>query len=392
MRKENIYLDNHASTKIDLRVVKKMMPFYTNHFGNPHSSSHQHGWIMENYIDLSRLQISKSIGSPKEEIFFTSGATESNNLAIKGVALSQLNKKHIITCVTEHKCVLESCKFLEKIGFKVTYLKVDKNGNINLNNFKKKIQRNTFLVSLMAVNNEIGTIHPLKEIGRICKNKKIFFHTDATQALGKIDFNVNSFNIDLASFSSHKIHGPSGIGALYIRKRSDLIILPLFSGGGQERGLRSGTLPTSLCVGFGHATELAINEKKKNINKIRNLKKIFLEILKKEKINFFLNGNIQQSVDNNINITFPNIDGEYLFSKLDDISLSSGSACGSGSGETSYVLNEIGINKKNSKSTLRIGISKDNTKDELIYSASKIANIIKKTFFKGKIVSSNGKN
>ena len=363
MRKENIYLDNHASTKIDLRVVKKMMPFYTNRFGNPHSSSHQHGWIMENYIDLSRLQISKSIGSPKEEIFFTSGATESNNLAIKGVALSQLNKKHIITCVTEHKCVLESCKFLEKIGFKVTYLKVDKNGNINLNNFKKKIQRNTFLVSLMAVNNEIGTIHPLKEIGRICKNKKIFFHTDATQALGKIDFNVNSFNIDLASFSSHKIHGPSGIGALYIRKRSDLKILPLFSGGGQERGLRSGTLPTSLCVGFGHATELAINEKKKNINKIRNLKKIFLEILKKEKINFFLNGNIQQSVDNNINITFPNIDGEYLFSKLDDISLSSGSACGSGSGETSYVLNEIGINKKNSKSTLRIGISKDNTKD-----------------------------
>jgi len=263
MRKENIYLDNHASTKIDLRVVKKMMPFYTNHFGNPHSSSHQHGWIMENYIDLSRLQISKSIGSPKEEIFFTSGATESNNLAIKGVALSQLNKKHIITCVTEHKCVLESCKFLEKIGFKVTYLKVDKNGNINLNNFKKKIQRNTFLVSLMAVNNEIGTIHPLKGIGRICKNKKIFFHTDATQALGKIDFNVNSFNIDLASFSSHKIHGPSGIGALYIRKRSDLKILPLFSGGGQERGLRSGTLPTSLCVGFGHATELAINEKKK---------------------------------------------------------------------------------------------------------------------------------
>ena len=281
MRKENIYLDNHASTKIDLRVVKKMMPFYTNRFGNPHSSSHQHGWIMESYIDLSRLQISKSIGSPKEEIFFTSGATESNNLAIKGVALSQLNKKHIITCVTEHKCVLESCKFLEKIGFKVTYLKVDKNGNINLNNFKKKIQRNTFLVSLMAVNNEIGTIHPLKGIGRICKNKKIFFHTDATQALGKIDFNVNSFNIDLASFSSHKIHGPSGVGALYIRKRSDLKILPLFSGGGQERGLRSGTLPTSLCVGFGHATELAIKKKKYKQNK--KFKKNFFRNSKKRK-------------------------------------------------------------------------------------------------------------
>ena len=173
MRKENIYLDNHASTKIDLRVVKKMMPFYTNHFGNPHSSSHQHGWIMENYIDLSRLQISKSVGSAKEEIFFTSGATESNNLAIKGLSLSQDKKKHIITSVTEHKCILESCKFLEKIGFKVSYLKVDKTGNININKLKKLITKSTFLISLMAVNNEIGTIHPLKIIGKICKEKNI---------------------------------------------------------------------------------------------------------------------------------------------------------------------------------------------------------------------------
>ena len=384
MKKENIYLDNHASTKIDPYVYKKMIPFYTNHFGNPHSSSHQHGWVMEKFINLSRSQISKSIGSMEEEIFFTSGATESNNLAIKGLALSQVRRKHIVTCVTEHKCVLESCKFLEEIGFKVSYLKVNKFGNINIDNFKKTMQKNTFLVSLMTVNNEIGVIHPLKEVGAICKKKKIFFHTDATQALGKINFNVNSLNIDLASFSSHKIHGPNGIGALYIRKKSNLKILPLFSGGGQEQGLRSGTIPTALCVGFGYAAELVTCEKKKYINKIKKLKKIFLKILKKKKINFFLNGDINNTVDNNINITFPNIDGEYLFSKLNDISLSSGSACGSGSGESSYVLKEIGLSKQNSKSTLRIGISKDNTKDELIYSALKIANIIKKFLLKKK--------
>ena len=384
MIKENIYLDNHSSTKIDNRVYKKMIPFYNKYFGNPHSNSHQHGWTMEKFINLSRLRISKSIGCKEEEIFFTSGATESNNLVIKGLALSQNKKKHIITSVIEHKCVLESCKFLEEIGFKITYLKVNKFGKINLDILKKSIRKDTFLVSLMAVNNEIGVVYPLKKIGSICKKKKIFFHTDASQALGKIDFNVNFLNIDLASFSSHKIHGPSGIGALYIRKQPNIKIMPLFSGGGQEKGVRSGTLPPALCVGFSYAIEFITNERKKNNKKIKSLKKNFLQILKKKNINFFLNGerdNIDV-VDNNINITFPDIDGDYLFSQLDDISLSAGSACGSGSGETSYVLKEIGLSKKNSKSTLRIGISKDNTKEELVYSALKIANIIKNYLLK----------
>ncbi len=376
MLKKNIYLDNHASTKIDTRVLKGMISIYNKYFGNPHSSSHQHGWIAESLINKSRLKISNAIGSKKDEIFFTSGATESNNLVIKGIALKQNKKKHIITCVTEHKCILESCKFLEKIGFKVSYLKVNKYGHIDLNEFKKIIRPETFLVSIMIVNNEIGTIHPIKKIGRICKTKKILFHTDASQALGKVNFNVKDLNIDLASFSSHKIYGPQGIGAIYLKKELDLVIVPILSGGGQENGLRSGTLPTALCCALGHAVELVVKEKDKNIKKIKKLKKIFLQTLKKEKINFFLNG--KNVVDHNINITFPDIDGDYLFSKLNDISLSSGSACGSGSGETSYVLKEIGINKIYARSTLRIGIGKDNTKNDLIYCASKISKIMQK--------------
>ena len=321
MLKKNIYLDNHASTKIDSRVIRDMIPFFNNYFGNPHSESHQHGWVLEKHISLSRKRIASLLGTSHEEIFFTSGATESNNLAIKGLSLSQDKKKHIITSVTEHKCILESCKFLEKIGFKVSYLKVDKTGNININKLKKLITKSTFLISLMAVNNEIGTIHPLKIIGKICKEKNIIFHTDASQAIGKVNFNVNSLNIDLASFSSHKIHGPQGIGALYIRKKPKMKLVPLFSGGGQENGLRSGTLPTALCVGFGKAFEYIINEKKNNLKRISNLRNIFLKILKTKKINFFLNG--EETVPNNINITFPDIQGEYLFSKLDGISLSS---------------------------------------------------------------------
>ena len=375
MNNKNIYLDNHASTQIDNRVYKKMLPFYKEIFGNAHSASHAHGWISEKFIKLSRLKIAKAINANDEEIFFTSGATESNNLIIKGLALSQQKKKHIITCVTEHKCVLESCKFLEKIGYKITYLEVNKYGEINLNKFKNLINNNTFLVSLMCVNNEIGTIHPIKKIGEICKKEKIFFHTDASQALGKIEFDINYLNVDSASFSSHKIYGPQGVGVLFIKKRNDIKLIPLLSGGGQENGLRSGTLPTALCVGFGYATELVVKERVKNMKKIKNLKNTFLNILKKNEVKFILNG--KNTIDNNINITFPNVDGDFLFSKLDNVSLSSGSACGSGSGEPSYVLEKIGVKKSDAKSTLRIGIGKNNTKKEIEYCAFKILKILK---------------
>ena len=374
MKNKNIYLDNHSSTQIDERVYKQMIPFLTNVFGNPHSNSHSHGWISNKFIDLSRSKIAKVINANKEEIFFTSGATESNNLVIKGLAFSQKKKNHIITCVIEHKCILESCKFLEAIGYKITYLKVNKFGELNLNDLKKKINRKTFLISIMHVNNEIGTIHPIKKIGEICKKKGIFFHTDASQSLGKVKIDVNYLNLDFASFSSHKIHGPQGVGCLFIKKRKDVKLTPLFSGGGQENGLRSGTLPTALCIGFGHAVELIENERIKTGKKIKNLKNIFLKILEKKKINYILNG--RNTVDHNINITLPDNKNESLFSKLDDISLSAGSACGSGSGEPSYVLKEIGLNKNKANSTLRIGIGKKNTEKEIRYCALKISKIL----------------
>ena len=374
MGSKNIYLDNHSSTQLDKRVFNQMKPFFTNFFGNPHSESHSYGWRSNKFIDISRDKIAKSINANKEEIFFTSGATESNNLILKGLAFSQKKKNHIITCVTEHKCILESCKFLEAIGYKVTYLKVNKFGQINLNDLKKNINKNTFLVTIMHDNNEIGTIHPIKSIGDICKKNGVFFHTDASQSLGKIKFDINYLNIDFASFSSHKIYGPQGIGALFIRKKNKVKLTPLFSGGGQENGLRSGTLPTALCVGFGYAIELAEKERVKNMKKIKNLKKIFLNLLQKNKVDFILNG--KDVIENNINITFPKTNGDLLFSKLDDISISSGSACGSGSGESSYVLKELGINKNNAKSTLRIGIGKNNTKNEMIYFGSKILKIL----------------
>ncbi len=374
MKNKNIYLDNHSSTQIDERVYKQMIPFLTNVFGNPHSDSHSHGWISNKFIDLSRSKITKVINANKEEIFFTSGATESNNLVIKGLAFSQKKKNHIITCVIEHKCILESCKFLEAIGYKITYLKVNKFGELNLNDLKKKINRKTFLISIMHVNNEIGTIHPIKKIGEICKKKGIFFHTDASQSLGKVKIDVNYLNLDFASFSSHKIHGPQGVGCLFIKKRKDVKLTPLFSGGGQENGLRSGTLPTALCVGFGQAVELIENERIKTTKKIKNLKNIFLKILEKKKINYILNG--RNTVDHNINITLLDNKNESLFSKLDDISLSAGSACGSGSGEPSYVLKEIGLNKNKANSTLRIGIGKKNTEKEIRYCALKISKIL----------------
>ena len=375
MINKNIYLDNHSSTQIDKLVYKKMVPFLTNIYGNPHSESHSHGWISNKFVDSSRLKIAKAIKAKKEEIFFTSGATESNNLVIKGLAFSQKKRNHIITCVTEHKCILESCKFLEALGYKITYLKINKFGELNLNDLKKRINNKTFLVSIMHVNNEIGTIHPIKEIGEICKKKKIFFHTDASQSIGKIKLDVNYLNLDFASFSSHKIYGPQGIGGLFIKKRKDIKITPLLSGGGQENGLRPGTLPTALCVGFGYAVELAEKERIKNMKKINNLKKTFLNKLKKNNVKFILNG--KNSVDNNINITFPGVDGDFLFSKLDNISISSGSACGSGSGDPSYVLKELGINTKDTKSTLRIGLGKNNTENEMLYFASKILKILK---------------
>ena len=374
MKNKNIYLDNHASTPIDKRALISMEHFLKKNFGNPHSESHSHGWIANKYIEISREKIAKSLNVSKDEIFFTSGATESNNLILKGLAFTQKKKNHLITCVTEHKCILESCKFLETLGCKISYLKVNKFGEINLNDLEKKITKKTFLVSLMHVNNEIGTIHPIKRISEICKKKKVFFHSDLSQSIGKIETNIKDLKLDFASFSSHKIYGPQGIGGLFIKKNKNVKIMPIISGGGQEKGIRSGTLPTALCVGFGEAIRLIITEKNKNYKKIKKLKNIFIKILREKKIRFKLNG--RNSIDHNINITFLGTKSDYLFSRLNNISISSGSACGSGSGQSSYVLKEIGLNNLDAKCTIRIGIGNQNTEKELEYTAKKISEIL----------------
>jgi cysteine desulfurase len=252
-----IYLDYQATTPLDPRVLEAMMPYFTHQFGNPHSRSHSYGWEAEEGVEKARAQVAKLIGADEKEVIFTSGATESNNLAIRGVAEFYKDRKnHIVTTVTEHKCVLDTCRHLEQQGFEVTYLPVQKNGLIDLDALRAAITDKTVVVSIMAVNNEIGVIQPLAEIGKICREKKVFFHTDAAQAAGKIPLDVEAMNIDLMSISGHKIYGPKGIGALYVRRKPRVRLVPLIVGGGQERGFRSGTLPTPLCVGLGEAAEI----------------------------------------------------------------------------------------------------------------------------------------
>ena len=256
-----IYLDYQATTPMDPRVLEAMMPYFTYKFGNPHSRSHSYGWEAEEGVEKARGQVAKLIGADEKEVIFTSGATESNNLAIRGVAEFYKDRKnHVVTTVTEHKCVLDTCRHLEQNGFEVTYLPVQKNGLVDLEQLKAAITDKTVVVSIMAVNNEIGVIQPLAEIGKICREKKVFFHTDAAQAVGKIALDVEAMNIDLLSISGHKIYGPKGIGALYVRRKPRVRLVPLIVGGGQERGFRSGTLPTPLCVGLGEAAEICMKE------------------------------------------------------------------------------------------------------------------------------------
>lgn len=259
--KRSLYFDLQSTTPVDPRVLDKIMYFFTNKYGNPHSSTHSYGWEAEKEIEIARKKIGDVINADSKEIIFTSGSTESNNLVIKGVpSFYKKNKNHIITCQTEHKCILNSCRYMQNKGYQVTYLPVDDNGSINLDQLYNSITENTVLVSLMAVNNEIGVIHPLEKIGQICKEKKVFFHSDASQGFGKIPIDVNKMNIDLLSISSHKIYGPKGIGACFVRRRPRVRLEPLISGGGQERGLRSGTLPTPLIAGFGEAAKILNDE------------------------------------------------------------------------------------------------------------------------------------
>lgn len=368
-----IYLDDQATTPCDPRVIERMMPYFTEHYGNPHSRNHALGWTAEKACEDARAQVADLISANPKEIVFTSGATESNNLALKGVMdFYGDEKNHIITCVTEHKCILDTCRHLETKGFTVTYLPVQQNGLIDLKDLEKAITDKTALVSIMAVNNEIGVIQPLKKIGEICRSKGVFFHTDAAQAAGKIEIDVNDMNIDLLSISSHKLYGPKGIGALYVRRKPRVRVIAQMNGGGQERGMRSGTLSPALCAGFGEACALAKTEMEWDNQKLKGFWTEMYTTLTKELPDVFLNGDKDQRFYGNLNLSFAYVEGESLLGHLSNIALSSGSACTSASLEPSYVLRALGVSVELAHTSLRIGFGRFTTQEEITYTTQRI--------------------
>ncbi|KAL9108534.1 MAG: hypothetical protein Q9227_006749 [Pyrenula ochraceoflavens] len=364
-----IYLDAQATTPTDPRVLDAMLPFLTGLYGNPHSRTHAYGWETEKAVEKAREHIANLIGADSKEIIFTSGATESNNMSIKGVARffgRSGKKKHLITCQTEHKCVLDSCRHLQDEGFEVTYLPVQKNGLIDMKELEDAMRPDTALVSIMTVNNEIGVVQPMEEIGKLCRSKKIFFHTDGAQAAGKIPINVNEWNVDLMSLSGHKIYGPNGIGACYVRRRPRVRLDPIISGGGQERGLRSGTLAPHLAVGFGEACRIAKEDMEYDSKRINELSARLLSgLLSLEHTT--LNGDPNRHYPGCVNVSFAYVEGESLLMALKDIALSSGSACTSASLEPSYVLRALGSSDESAHSSIRFGIGRFTTEAEIDY-------------------------
>eukprot|EP00536_Pseudo-nitzschia_multiseries_P016016 jgi/Psemu1/219895/e_gw1.1000.17.1 len=358
-----------ATTPMDPRVLDAMAPYMIGSYGNPHSKTHAFGWEAEAAVETARAQIAALIsgGVDPKEIIFTSGATESNNLSIKGAAhFYKKRGKHVITTQTEHKCVLDSCRSLEMEGYDVTYLPVQQStGRVDMDEFKAAIRDDTILVSVMAVNNEIGTLQPLKEIGEICRSRKIVFHCDAAQMLGKMNIDVDEYKIDLMSMSSHKIYGPKGIGALYVRRRPRIRLEPIFSGGGQERGLRSGTLPHALCVGFGHACELAAKEREFDEKWIAYLAEKLRRGIEDNIPDVVRNGDPEHNYPGCLNYSFAYVEGESLLMALKNIAVSSGSACTSASLEPSYVLRALGVDDELAHSSLRFGIGRFTTEDEV---------------------------
>ncbi|MGB8275543.1 MAG: IscS subfamily cysteine desulfurase [Alphaproteobacteria bacterium] len=374
-----IYLDYQATTPTDPRVVEAMLPYFTEKFGNPHSRSHRYGWEAEEAVEHARAQVAAIIGADPKEVIFTSGATESNNLAIKGVGRFYKDQKnHIITCVTEHKCVLESCRHLEQEGIDVTYLPVRKNGLIRLEDLEDAITDKTALVSIMTVNNEIGVIQPVAEIGKLCRSKGVFFHTDAAQAVGKIPLDVNAMNIDLMSISAHKFYGPKGIGALFVRRKPRVRLQALISGGGQERGMRSGTLPTPLCVGMGVACEIAQKEMGAERERLRYLRDRMYKRFMGELPEVYLNGDLEQRIPGNLNLSFAYVEGESLIMGVKNVSVSSGSACTSASLEPSYVLRALGVEEAMAHTSLRLGLGRFTTEEEVDRAVDEIVGQVKR--------------
>jgi cysteine desulfurase len=369
-----IYMDNHATTPCDPRVFEAMRPYFTEIFGNSASRNHPFGWAAEEAVENSRKQIADLIGATGKEIIFTSGATEGDNLAIKGVADMYYERgDHIITVVTEHKAVLDTCKKLEKRGFKVTYLPVGSDGLITPDDVKNAITDKTILVSVMMANNEIGVIQPIAEIGKVCKERGVLFHTDATQAIGKLPFNVNALNVDLASFSAHKIYGPKGVGGLYVRRKNPRVMLvPMMDGGGHERGMRSGTLNITGIVGLGKACEIANQEMQQENERIFNLRERLRTGIMNELPDVYINGHATERLAGNLNISFAYVEGESLLMGINDIAVSSGSACTSASLEPSYVLKALGVGEELAHSSIRFGLGRFNTVEEVDYTIGRV--------------------
>lgn len=373
-----IYLDNHATTKVDPRVLKAMMPYFSDYFGNPSSNAHIYGWEAEAAVKQARSIIAQAINAEETEIIFTSGATEANNLAIKGVAEAYFTKgRHIITVQTEHKAVIEPCEYLQTLGFEITFLPVKKNGLLDLNLLIKNIRSDTILVSVMTANNEIGIIQDIAKIGAICHENEIIFHTDSAQAIGKIPLDVEKMNIDLMSLTAHKIHGIKGIGVLYIRRKNPRVKLASqIQGGGQERGFRSGTLCTPQIVGFAEAVQIALQEleiENQRQQKLRNY--LWQQLSQLEGI--YLNGDLNRRLSGNLNISIDGVDGSALLLALQSaIAVSSGSACSSTSTKPSHVLKALGHSDTLAKASLRFGIGRFNTIDEIEQVAEYTVNAI----------------
>ena len=367
MLKRPIYLDCNATTPIDERVLKTMLPYFTEHFGNPASITHQYGWEAEAAVKKAREILATGINTTPEEIIFTSGATEANNLAIKGIAEAYFNKgRHIITIATEHNAVLDPCTYLQNLGFEVTYLPVNTDGIIDLTSLETALRKDTILVSIMAANNEIGVLQPLARIGEICKENSILFHTDAAQAIGKIPLDVQAMNIDLMSLTAHKIYGPKGIGAIYVRRRHPRVKLASqIHGGGHERGMRSGTLCTPQIVGFGKAVEVALAEMESETKRLTSLRQKLWEKLQTLE-NIFLNGHPTERLPGNLNISVEGVDGQALLLGLQSVmAVSSGSACTSAKVAPSHVLQALGRSEKLAYASVRFGIGRFNTVEEI---------------------------
>ncbi|MEN2497255.1 MAG: cysteine desulfurase [Marteilia pararefringens] len=366
--KRPIYMDNLATTPIDPRVMDKMLPYMSNKFGNPHSRNHEYGFQSEAAVEVARGHVARVINADPKEIVFTSGATEANNIAIKGCAefyrKGSVPRNHIITVQTEHSCVLDACRHLEESGFHVTYLPVSSCGNISLDDLKAAIRPETLLVSVMFVNNEIGTVQPLRKIGQLCRERNIFFHTDAAQGFGKINLDVKDMNIDLLSISGHKIYGPKGIGALYVRRRPRVRLTPLFNGGRQERGIRSGTIPTHLAVGFGEASRISVEEMNDDYNFVKDLSSYLKAEIESNIEDVHFNGDKHKGYPGCVNYSFSCIEGESLMTKVNSVAFSSGSACTSASLEPSYVLRALGVGEDLAHCSARFGIGKMNTRAE----------------------------